>query len=338
MVRIITLLLSFTVLGGILSETVFAREWQNVPIPNSVCGDGSAYSVFISKGSSEKLLIEFMGGGACWSLMTCEGPDFHTWIHPIPEIPAYSTLTAESVDHPWNRATVIFVPYCTGDVHAGHHIAQYMGIDTVHHVGYNNVINSLNHLSQKHIVDFRNFQDVTVWGASGGAIGSFVHASNIERYLNPTAKKTLIADSPGLHFGKTFWHKFTNLLLRDYNEAFGHIGLRYQDNGFLAPFMGPVFENLKNWQIGILQSTRDVVMSKIFGDISMEDHQDLVLSPEGIAQVAKQYPNVKTWIPDTMMHTFLLLPESASIQDATGKTALGFAEEVYFSNFSKTKN
>ena len=41
-------------------------------------------------------------------------------------------------DNPTKDYSYVFVPYCTGDVHAGNKIATYNGIET-HHVGWNNI-------------------------------------------------------------------------------------------------------------------------------------------------------------------------------------------------------
>jgi hypothetical protein len=315
------------------SINVFARNWTRVKIPGAVCGDGLPYSVFVDqKKNSKKLLIEFMGGGVCWSQETCWGKNFRTWIHPIPEVPAFSFMTSDFwaySNHPFVDDSAIYFPYCTGDVFSADHEAEYGGVLPTYHKGYSNIVLAMQYLAQNRFIPFNKLERVTVWGASAGAIGALVHLQNIEPYLSATSKKIAMIDSAGLHFGPTFWHKFTEQLFSDFQTSFTSLGLPIDYNdGFLAPKMGPVFQSLSNWNIGIMQATRDEVMSNVFGDISPEEHQSLVLSDRGIASVAKNYSNVKTWISKSYMHTFLLLRSTSYVEDMEQRSALTFVEQV----------
>lgn len=323
----------------IFSQSVNARDWDKVKIPGAYCADGLPYTVFVDKKKkSDQLLIEFMGGGVCWSQETCWGLDFRTWIHPIPEVPFFSYMTSDYwgwSSHPFRKDSAIYFPYCTGDVFSAHHTAIYDGWP-VKHVGYRNIVLAMKHLSEKNIFNFQQMKRVTVWGASAGAIATIVHLKNIEPYLNAKAEKYAIADSPGLHFGPNFWKKFTDETIKDFSTNFAKIGLFFSpDDGFLAPRMGPVFERYKNWKIAVLQSTKDRVMSNAFGNISAEDHRNLVLSDQGLAAIAKNYSNVDVWTSDSNMHTFLLLKSSSYKDDMEGESAIRFVKK--FMDVSKDR-
>ncbi|MBV2168782.1 MAG: pectinacetylesterase family protein [Bdellovibrio sp.] len=321
--KTILIVLSF---WGVLVE---ARNWEKVEIPDAVCGNGQPYSVFLNRKQADRLLVEFMSGGACWSEGTCYGSSPLASLQP-PSMPETSVVAEEGAGNPWSYHTALYFPYCTGDVHAGMHVTSYKPQLPLYHQGYRNVAKALEYLHQQNILSFHNMKDVTVWGASAGAIGALVHSRTIESYLNSTAHKTLIADSPGLHFGKSFWRKFSADLNRDYQLNFAKIDLWYSlDDGFLAPHMGPVFMKLSEWDVGILQSTKDMVMSIVFGNISPEAHRALVLGPQGIPVVAKMYPNVRVWIADTATHTFLLRSQTASYRDIKGEPAWSFVVRVY---------
>lgn len=317
-------------------QSTYARSWNRVQIPGAVCGDGLPYSVFVDpKAETKNLLVEFMGGGACWDFQTCYGVDFNginfrTWMHPIIEVPFYSYMTSDIwliSDHPFTRDSAIYLPYCTGDVFSANHDVNYSGVPA-HHQGYRNILLTFAYLKQKNMINFSKIERLTVWGASAGGIGALVHLKNIEPYF-PKANKIAIIDSAGLHFGKNFWHKFTLRLFGDFSKAFAAVGvqLNYND-GFIAQHMGPVLNNLRQWTIGLMQSTRDGVMSTSFGEITPEDHRQLVLSDRGIAAVARAYPNTSVWIADSDRHTFLLLPTSAEEQDIQNQSAINFVNYV----------
>jgi hypothetical protein len=308
-------------------------RWQRIDIPEARCGDGSKYSVFIDvkDKTPDKLLIEFMGGGACWSSSTCESLSYMAWLRKIPMIPAFSYLTYENSSQPWAKHSVVYFPYCTGDVHSADVIVDHDNNGNVtYHTGYKNIVKALEFLQKNNWVNFSKYKDVTVWGASAGAIGAMVHAHSIETYLKPDAKKTLIADSPGLHFGRTFWHKFPTKVQDSFKTHFGDAGLVVDlDDGLVAKKMGPVFDHLKKWNIGILQASRDYLMSSFFGEISPVEHEKLVFSREGIIETSYRYGNVRTWTPRTYMHTFLLVKPTSQIQDDYLQSGLAFAKDIY---------
>jgi hypothetical protein len=311
------------------SQMLWARSFENIKIPGAKCGNGADYEVFVSKLNDDKLMVEFMGGGACWDRLSCfELP--RTWIRPIPNIHIFSTLTSSGEDNPYSEHSMLYFPYCTGDVHIGNHVATYGG-KTVYHNGKNNIILALKYLTEKKIIDFKSFRDVTIWGASAGAIAALIYAKKLDDYLASGAKKTLIADSPGLHFGKKFWNKFPEETKKDYDVAFRSVNLKVDFNdGFVAKKFRPVLEIYRDWNVGILISTRDSIMSLLFGDISPSDQEKLVLGPEGLPAVAKGFPNVKVWLTQSYMHTFLVLRESAAMESSNGESAMNFVKDVYF--------
>src|SRR5215203_1188001 len=47
-------------------------QWRTIePGGDTVCADGSPYRFFVHPGDPARLLVEFEGGGACWSAETC---------------------------------------------------------------------------------------------------------------------------------------------------------------------------------------------------------------------------------------------------------------------------
>lgn len=307
-----------------------AQGWKKINIPNAVCGNGEPYSVFIEQGDAQQLVIEFMGGGACWSDSTCHGSTPLTSLIPLKGEPSRSVLTDKVVESPWKEATKVYLPYCTGDVYSANHEAQYRKGVKVHHKGYANTLNAFAYLTAQNLIQWQGIEDITVAGSSAGAIGALVHAKTIDGYLPLNTRRTLISDSPGLHFGSTFWQKFPAPMKNDFAKSFQWIGLVVDFNdGLLAPKMGPVFLGYAQWKIGILQSTKDMVMSLVFGNIVPDSHRRLVLGRDGIQEVAKDYENVRTWISDSTQHTFLSKPESSSLKDTKGETAKSFVYREY---------
>lgn len=303
---------------------------ESITIPNALCGNGSPYKIFIDKQSNEKLMVEFMGGGACWDFESCFILP-HTWIFPIPNISSLSLFTDNSADLNFLKGhSKIYFPYCTGDIHAGNHIGLYANNSKVYHYGARNILLSLAYLKAMKIISFESINDLVVWGASAGALATMIHSKTIERMVTRSAHKTMIIDSPGLHWGKNFWDKFPSETIKDFDNMFIplNIKLTFKD-GFIAKDMTNLFLTYKDWNIGFLFGTKDLIMSSVFGDISPGDQEHLILSNYGMPQISRNFPNANIWIKDTYMHTFLLLSTSAQFESFDGITAIDFARSVY---------
>ncbi|HAZ12259.1 MAG: hypothetical protein A2X86_03390 [Bdellovibrionales bacterium GWA2_49_15] len=308
-----------------------ARNFARVNIPGAHCGNGSPYSVWLDMKQTKKLMIEFMGGGACWSAQTCFGVKLRTWMFPIPTVPVISWMSndigPENTHGLMADSSMIYFPYCTGDVHAGRHKADY-GAVKAYHTGYSNVTRALQYLSDTGLVPFSTFKQVVLYGASAGAIGSLLHAPNVEKYLSPSADKIILADAPGMHFGETFWNKFSDELVSDYKKAFATVGINFTNQDtVMARYLPTVAIALKSWNVGILQGARDVVMSLVFGNISPNGHRELVYGHQGLFEMSVSTSNISVWLPDTLQHTFLLAGVTGRI-DADGVSGIEFAKKI----------
>ena len=120
-------------------------NWERVELPGTKCGNGSQYKFFIRRTSSTNLLFFFEGGGACWDYDTCSGRagvlgaanpngipnDYMTrftakYVSPIvngadPGLPLRSRT-----DLPTKNWNIVYMPYCTGDVHIGNRNVTYV--------------------------------------------------------------------------------------------------------------------------------------------------------------------------------------------------------------------
>ncbi len=314
---------------GFSTSAQAARDWKKISIPGAVCGDGQPYHIFYSAGDPHQLAFDLMGGGACWDALTCYAlPD--TFVHPIPFVVEPSGFVSDrKEDSPVYAASLVYFPYCTADIHLGKHVAQY-GPVRVHHEGSLNFEKTITHLQQVGVIKWNQVRQFVLMGYSAGALGALVHSMMLDRLLPETADRVLIADAPGLHYGNDFSRKFTADQIRDFNEALSPVGVTIDSgNGNLASAVVKLCEHLPRWRIGVLQGSRDIVMSLGFSNISPQGEEELIYGAQGLYSLTSApRDNCAMWAPVTYQHTFLMSNYLASTTSSDGVSAMDFVSRL----------
>lgn len=100
-------------------------EWTQIATDDGICLYGDDYSFFArpSAEPSNKLLVYFQGGGACWDGFTCgQIGQFASFYDIDPTIMNFyrrGIFDFDNTDNPLADFNMVFVPYCSGDVHSG---------------------------------------------------------------------------------------------------------------------------------------------------------------------------------------------------------------------------
>jgi hypothetical protein len=201
-----------------------APTWTWVPFQDAVCTDAvldssglsyqfssSATGLAISWGpeTSTDVVVFLQGGGACWDFLSCGG---------IPNVIPKTASTGPfgpaefakdiyaKYPHSWvvranlpsalADATIVFVPYCTGDVHGGDAVRTYtspiQGLPPItwHHAGHANIMAFLKRLGPT----FPSPGKLVVAGSSAGGFGSLANYPAFRWYW-PNARAYLVDDS-----------------------------------------------------------------------------------------------------------------------------------------------
>jgi RecA/RadA recombinase len=150
------------------------------------------YSFQVIPGASDKLMIYFQGGGACWDQASTLAGGCSRYVM---EQPSCGLFDRSNADNPFREYTVVHIGYCTGDAHAGNVDRPSWrgpGGATVEQRGYRNA---------RAAVDwaYANFGKVTldsfvITGCSAGSMGAQLWSSRLLksfRYENAA----VIADS-----------------------------------------------------------------------------------------------------------------------------------------------
>ncbi len=188
-------------------EPAAYEKWLKVEIPGTVCGNGSQYKFFINyKKDAKDLMIMLEPGGACWDYDSCSGKSDLSAAHldgvpddlmnPVGQSANISPLIRRDLGAPTADWNLVYVPYCTGDVHTGNNVITYKdpegkGPDiTFQHAGHANVLAITEFLHKQ----LPGLDRLFVTGCSAGGAGSLINYYFFRSKLAP-ARGYLMDDS-----------------------------------------------------------------------------------------------------------------------------------------------
>jgi hypothetical protein len=179
--------------------------WTWVDFPDSSCDDGSATGIGVNQGTSSNLIVYMEGGGACWDYLTCyqintatHGPFGNAQFQQAvgnAGMAAGSIFDRGDANNPFKDWSYVFIPYCTGDVHAGDNVVMYsdnmgMNTHTYHHTGHKNILAYVPRIAGT----WPSPGKLVVSGSSAGGYGSQFNYDTFRKYY-PTGKVYLLDDS-----------------------------------------------------------------------------------------------------------------------------------------------
>ncbi len=157
-----------------------------------VCMNGSPYHFFVKRGTVNKLVVYYQGGGACWEQLTCSVPVCDTSVDPAggdnPNRGTRGFADRNNPANPFRDWHTVFVSYCSCDVHFGDAAQDYPL--HVEHRGYHNA-RIVEKWAREH---FLTPETVFVTGSSAGAYGAWFHAPVLAQTW-PAARFHVLADA-----------------------------------------------------------------------------------------------------------------------------------------------
>ncbi|NUP08817.1 MAG: hypothetical protein HOW73_22450 [Polyangiaceae bacterium] len=250
-----------------------AGEWVWVDVPDALCRDGSpaGFGVRLNP-ASDKLFIYFEGGGACFNGTSCNfnassfgSSNFSNWRGGG----GHSGLfDSENPDNPVRDWNAIFIPYCTGDVHAGNapdsDVPGFGSPQGQAFVGYRNVGLFLDRI----IPTFPTISKVLVTGSSAGGFGATYNYDRIAQAFCP--KPAVLIDDSGPAMSdeyltpclQTRWRELWGLnstLPADCPECAG------ADGGGIVNYVTYLGNKYPDTHLGLLSSDQDNTIRLFFG-------------------------------------------------------------------------
>ena len=183
------------------TEPAVISPWTEIvpDAPDCACSDGSEFRFFERPGDPTKVMFYFEGGGACFNLETCDpsgSPTYTTDISQTVDGLAGRTglFDADNPENPVADHSIVYVPYCTGDVHIGNTTTEYSPEVVIEHRGAANANAALAYLAER----YPDAEQVLVTGASAGSVPTPLVAGLVSDAL-PDAEVITLGDSSGAY-------------------------------------------------------------------------------------------------------------------------------------------
>jgi hypothetical protein len=173
-------------------------QWTAVdPGEDCMCMDGSPFELWDRPADPTKVVLYFEGGGACFSAETCNFENATATVNLAlgsPPAGRGGLFDQANPENPIADYSMVYVPYCSGDVHTGNKTTEYSPELTVVHNGYVNATAGLDYMLEA----YPEVQDMVVMGASAGAVPTPLMAAMAADQL-PDANVTTFGDSAGAY-------------------------------------------------------------------------------------------------------------------------------------------
>jgi hypothetical protein len=177
-----------------------SRGWNRIPGREGTgCAHDSTFAFKVRPGLPDKVMIFLNGGGACWRAAECDPKGKPTY-----------TMTSDSANdasvrqgifdfaneaNPVRDFTMVYIPYCTGDVHLGTRTVDYERGQKDFEVRHQGAVN-LDAVLDWVYSNVKTPRVVFVTGVSAGAIPSPVIAARMARRY-PRATVVQLGDGAG---------------------------------------------------------------------------------------------------------------------------------------------
>ncbi|MCL2367822.1 MAG: pectin acetylesterase-family hydrolase [Oscillospiraceae bacterium] len=211
------------------------QDWYSHPLAGCVSSKGKPYSISLKQGSENKLLVNFLGGGASWNGETAQKPItiqsllrkkegfYISHVSPMMlKLGHVGLLSAKDQRNPFRNWHILNIPYTTADFHIGardFHYKDARGKDkTLHHHGAKNVAAALGELKRF----FAQTPDtLLIAGASAGAFGALAHAPTIQN-LYPDCENTIVY-AEGAHIHAPLWPEVVRDVWKASSDLCAHV-------------------------------------------------------------------------------------------------------------------
>ncbi len=308
-------------------------QWTWIPFPEAKCRDGSPTGIGVRKGTVNKLMIYFEGGGACFNGTTCAinlgtfgQSAFDAWKGSAGNIGIFNAGNASNPVKDWSA---VYVPFCTGDVHAGarDNVDVPGGPSNQSFVGFTNV----GHYLDRIVPTFQGVSQVLVTGISAGGFGAAFNYDRIATAFCPADVVLLDDSGPPMadgYLAPCLQKQWRDLWGLDQTLPADCADCTQPDGGGIVHYAPYLAAKWPQYRLGLISSTHDSVISTFYGFGSNNCTSSAPLSGQqyemglmDLRTMVSSYPGWGSYYVDSITHTYLLAGIYTTTVDNTSLTS-----------------
>jgi hypothetical protein len=161
-----------------------------------ICIFDTPYVFFARRGTVNKMVVYYQGGGACWDQLTCSVPTCKTQTGAGDD-PGNATsgfADFSNPDNPFRDWSVVMIPYCTGDVHWGDAAYDHGAPGAPFVAQHKGAVNAkvAEKWAREHFV---MPEEVFVTGSSAGAYGAIASSPSLMESVWPSSSFAVLGDA-----------------------------------------------------------------------------------------------------------------------------------------------
>jgi hypothetical protein len=259
--------------GGAAPEPIDtpADTWTWVGFPGTSCIEGTETGIAINKSdASDNVLIFLEGGNACFNDFSClvtanvddgyDGDKFAA--QGATDVGRYPYLDRTDPENPFKDYSMIYVPYCTGDLHAGERADVEIDGRMRQFHGFTNMTAFLERI----VPTFPDADSVILTGISAGGFGAALNYDHVASAFGAEIKTTLIDDS-----GPPMADPFVPACLQEHLfETWGYANTLPADcadcaGAFVEPYVEYLLEKYPARSMALISSDADGTISTLLG-------------------------------------------------------------------------
>jgi len=237
-----------------------AFVWTYIEVPGTRClnGETAGFGVSLSP-DSKNVMIYLEGGGACFNEL-CDFTAFSIPFVPPPD----GIFNRANLVNPVNDWNMIYVPYCSGDIHGGDNETELGGKLRYFH-GYRNIAKYL----EQWVPTFPEAENVLLTGISAGGFGAGLNAGQVTDAFG-VGPQMIVIDDSGPPLSKDV---IAPCLQATFREVWGldqtilaACGADCPDpNDFASGYLAHVMKTYPDTRFGVFSNTADVVIRGFMG-------------------------------------------------------------------------
>lgn len=185
-----------------LKEKPTIGKWYRVASSKMKDSEGGSYHAFFKKGSENKVMLYFAGGGVSVNEESARDDTYNirmVWPDALANVAMnMGGLASEIEGSPFEDWSLILFPYATGDFHAGTGEFPYTDTDgkekILYHNGYINYTETMKQVVE--LAGIREPEAILVTGYSAGGFASALLADDVfTNYFPDSESKTVLVDA-----------------------------------------------------------------------------------------------------------------------------------------------